>query len=89
MQNPALDQFVHQLQSQIVSVLLLCTIGLLCIGLPLYWLRLKLEQKLIQMVRSARAAREARKIASTVGITQSGDAPHCFSWNRADRVSEW
>jgi hypothetical protein len=26
MQNPALDQFVHQLQSQIVSVLLLCAV---------------------------------------------------------------
>jgi ribosomal protein L37AE/L43A len=82
MQNPALDQFVHQLHSQIVSVVLLCAIGLLFIGLPLYWLRLKLERKLIQMVRSARAAREARKIASTVGITQSGDAPHCPSCNR-------
>ena len=50
---------------------LLCALGVVFVGLPLYWLRLKLERKLIEMARSARAVREGRKIASTVGIAQS------------------
>ena len=64
MGNPALDQFVHELQSTVLPVLILTAIGVVLIGLPLYWLRLKLERKLIKMVRSARAG-------------QSGQFPHC------------
>jgi len=77
MGNPALDQFVHGLQSTVLMVVILCALGVLLVGLPLYWLRSKLERKLGQMVRSGRAAREVRKVAATVGIAQSGDAPHC------------
>jgi hypothetical protein len=32
MGNAALDQFLHALQSQIVSVMLLCALGVLFIG---------------------------------------------------------
>ena len=71
MGNPALDQLVHGIQSTVLPVVLLCALGVVFVGLPLYWLRLKLERKLIQMARSARAVREGRKIASTVGIAQS------------------
>ena len=66
MQNPALDQFAHALQAQIIRVTLLGALAVLVIGLPLAYLRIKAERKLIEWIRGRRAKNAAGTGAATV-----------------------
>jgi hypothetical protein len=85
--NPALDEFIHGMQSQVLRVTILCAIGIILIGLPLYWLRLELERMLIRSIRSRRCKREAQKTRRTAAVSGSAslpelaDSPHCPECN--------
>jgi len=75
MAAPQIDQFTQALFGKVESVLIVCAILILVVGIPLIWLRLKLEHALIRVIRSARERREAQKSAA---ITDSSETvPHC------------
>ena len=70
-----IDQFTQALFGKVESVIIVCAILILVVGIPLYWLRLKLERALTGVIRSARARRQAQKSAAN---TDSSEAvPHC------------
>jgi hypothetical protein len=83
MPNAQLDQFLHSLMGTVVIVMLLCAAGVLLIGLPLTWLRIKMERKLIDVIRSWRARRavgnggRGTKAPSTFHVAGLEDSPHC------------
>jgi hypothetical protein len=62
MPNTQLDQFMQALMGTTVRFMILCALAVLFIGLALFWLRLKPERKLIDVIRSRRAAREQIKL---------------------------
>ena len=69
------DQFTQALFGKLESVLIVCAILIVVVGIPLYWLRLKAERGLIRVIRSARERRQAQK---SVTYTHSSDTvPHC------------
>ena len=49
-----IDQFPQALFGKVESVIIVCAILILVVGIPLYWLRLKLERGLISVIRSSR-----------------------------------
>ncbi len=57
------DQFTQALFGKIESIIIVCAILILVVGIPLYWLRLKLERTLIRVIRSARERRQMQKSA--------------------------
>jgi hypothetical protein len=69
------DQFTQALFGKIESVLIVCAVLILVVGIPLYWLRLKLERAVIRAIRSARARRQTGK--SIANVNESAPAPHC------------
>src|SRR2546430_15627493 len=69
------DQFTQALFGKVESVIIVCAILILVVGIPLYWLRLKLERALIRAIRASRDRRQVQKSAAT---TNSIDmVPHC------------
>ena len=58
-----IDQFTQALFGKVESVIIVCAILILVVGIPLYWLRLKLERTLIRVIRSARERRQMQKSA--------------------------
>lgn len=68
------DQF-NQMFAQVERIIVVFAILIVVVGIPLYWLRLKLERGLIHVIRSARSRREKQKsLAKTV---ESEISPHC------------
>jgi hypothetical protein len=61
--------------SQVEQIIVLFAILIVVVGLPLYWLRLKLERGLIHIIRSARSRRERQK--SPAKAVESDTSPHC------------
>ena len=55
-----IDQFTEALFGKVESVIIVCAILILVVGIPLYWLRLKAERALIRVIRSARERRQAQ-----------------------------
>src|SRR6058998_1809961 len=69
------DQFTQALFGKIESVIIVCAILILVVGIPLYWLRLKLERTLIRVIRSARERRQVQKSAANMDSSET--VPHC------------
>src|SRR5436309_4147213 len=69
------DQFTQALFGKIESIIIVCAILILVVGIPLYWLRLKLERALIRVIRSARERRRAQKSAAHTDSSET--VPHC------------
>ena len=63
------------LMGKLVLVLVVGAILVVLVGLPLSWLRLKLERGLIRALRSARSKRQ--KGESTASANESATTPHC------------
>ena len=59
-----IDQFTQALFGKAESVIIICAILIVVVGIPLYWLRLKAERALIRVIRSARERRQAQKSAA-------------------------
>src|SRR6266403_5419633 len=69
------DQFTQALFGKVESVLIVCAILIVVVGIPLYWLRLKAERGLIRVIRSSRNKRQTEK--SAVNTNSSETVPHC------------
>src|ERR1041385_1868020 len=71
-----IEQFTQALFGKAESVIIVCAILILFVGIPLYWLKLKAEGAFIRGIRSARRRRQTQKSAAA-----SADAsqliPHC------------
>jgi hypothetical protein len=72
---PQTEQFTQALFGKIESVLIVCAVLILVVGIPLIWLRLKLERALSRVIRSARERRQTQK--SAANTNSSDTAPHC------------
>jgi len=70
-----IDQFTQALFGKAESVLIVCAILIVVVGIPLYWLRLKAERALIRVIRSARERRQAQKSAANTDSSET--VPHC------------
>ena len=70
-----IDQFTQALFGKAESVIIVCAILILVVGIPLYWLRLKLERSLTDVIRSARARRQTQKSAANTNLSET--VPHC------------
>jgi hypothetical protein len=68
------DQFTQALFGKLESVLIVCAILIVVVGIPLYWLRLKAERGLIRVIRSARERRQAQKSAADTDSSERGSA---------------
>src|SRR5437016_12778573 len=69
------DQFTQALFGKVESVLIVCAILIVVVGIPLYWLRLKAERGLIRVIRSARNRSQAQKSAANTDSSET--VPHC------------
>jgi hypothetical protein len=76
-----LGVFRQLLMGILVLVIILGAILVVLIGLPLYWLRLKLERGLIRAIRSVRARRQTEK--STANANESATIGYLFISNEA------
>src|SRR5206468_11213639 len=70
-----IEQFTQALFGKVESVLIVCAILIIVVGIPLYWPRLKAQRGLIRVIRSARERRQAQKSAAK--IKSSETVPHC------------
>jgi hypothetical protein len=70
-----INQFTEALFGKVESVLVVCAILIVVVGIPLYWLRLKAERGLIRVIRSARERRQAQKCAANTDSSET--VPHC------------
>jgi Topoisomerase DNA binding C4 zinc finger len=70
-----MDQFTQALFGKAESVMIVCAILILVVGIPLYWLRLKAERGLIRVIRSSRNKRQTEK--SAINTNSSETVPHC------------
>jgi hypothetical protein len=70
-----IDEFTQALFGKAESVLIVCAILIVVVGIPLSWLRLKLERGLIRVIRSARERRQAQKSAANTNSSET--VPHC------------
>ena len=70
-----MDQFTQALFGKAESVIIVCAILTVVVGIPLYWLRLKAERGLIRVIRSSRERRQAQK--SAANMDSSEIVPHC------------
>jgi ribosomal protein L37AE/L43A len=75
MAGTQIDQFTQALFGKVESVLIVCAILILVVGIPLYWLRLKAEGALIRGIRSARSRRQRQKSAANTDSSET--VPHC------------
>jgi ssDNA-binding Zn-finger/Zn-ribbon topoisomerase 1 len=70
-----IEQLTQALFGKVESVIIVCAILILVVGIPLYWLRLKLERSLIRVIRSSREKRQIQKSAANTDSSQT--VPHC------------
>ena len=69
------EQFTQALFGKVESVIIVCAVLILVVGIPLYWLRLKAERGLIRVIRASRQKR--RPQTSAVSTDSSETIPHC------------
>lgn len=75
-----LDEFTQALFGKAESVIIVCAILILVVGIPLYWARLKAERALTGVIRSARGKHQAHQ--SAVASTDASEfIPHCPECN--------
>ena len=79
MATTQIDQFTQALFGKAESVIILCAILTVVVGIPFYWLRLKAERGLIRVIRSSRNKRQTEK--SAVNTNSSETVPHCLVCN--------
>jgi hypothetical protein len=77
MPNPQLDQFMHAMQTKVLWMLVVCALLIVFVGIPLAWLRITAERKLIDWLRSKKRAREARKAAAKAAVGPGLTVVHC------------
>src|SRR5438876_4603047 len=70
-----IDQFTQALFGKVESVIIVCAILILVVGIPLYWLSLKLERALIRTIRASRDRRQMQKSAAKINPSET--VPHC------------
>lgn len=70
-----IDQFTQALFGKVESIIIVCAILILVVGIPLYWLRLKAERALIRVIRSSREKRQTEKSAANTDSSET--VPHC------------
>ena len=70
-----IDQFTQALFWKVESVIIVCAVLILVVGIPLYWLRLKLERAVIRVIRSSRNKRQTLKSAANSNSFEA--VPHC------------
>ena len=75
MANAQIDQFTQALFGKVESVIIVCAILILVVGIPLYWVRLKLERGLISVIRSSREKHQTQK--ATTDMNSFETVPHC------------
>ena len=69
------DQFTQALFGKVESVLIVCAILIVVVGIPLYWLRLKAERGLIRVIRASRNRIQTQKSAANPDSSEI--VPHC------------
>src|SRR6266513_4971187 len=69
------DQFTQALFGKVESIIIVCAVLILVVGIPLYWLRLKAEHALIRVIRLARERRQAQKSAANTDSSET--VPYC------------
>src|SRR6516162_6669532 len=69
------EQFTQGLFGELESVVIVCGILILVVGIPLYWLKLKAEGALIRGIRSARTRRQTKNSAPITNASEK--VPHC------------
>jgi hypothetical protein len=79
MATAQIDQFTEALFGKAESVMIVCAILILVVGIPLYWLRLKAERGLIRVIRSSRNRRQTQKSAPDTNSFET--VPHCPIYN--------
>ena len=79
MATAQIDQFTQALFGNAESVIIVCAILTVVVGIPLYCLRLKAERGLIRVIRSSRNKRQTEK--SAVNTNSSETVPHCSVCN--------
>ena len=70
-----IDQFTQALFGKAESVMIVCAVLILVVGIPLYWLRLKAERGLIRVIRASRERRQIQKSAANTDSSET--VPHC------------
>jgi hypothetical protein len=65
-----IEQFTQALFGKVESVLVVCAILIVVVGIPLYWLRLKAERALTRVIRSARERRQAQKSGANTDLSE-------------------
>jgi len=70
-----IDRFTHDLFGKVESVIVVCAILILVVGIPLYWLKLKAKGALIRGIRSASSERQTKNSAPITNTSET--APHC------------
>jgi hypothetical protein len=75
MLNAQTDQFTEALFGKAESVLVVCAVLILVVGIPLYWLRLKAENAIVRGIRSARSRRRPKSSAPITNASET--VPHC------------
>jgi uncharacterized protein YqjF (DUF2071 family) len=74
-----IDQFTQALFGKVEGVIIVCAILILVVGIPLYWLKLKVERGFIRVIRSSREKRKTPK--ATVNTNSYETVPHCPNCN--------
>jgi len=69
-----IDQFTQALFGKAESVIIVCAILTVVVGIPLYWLRLKAERGLIRVIRSSRNKRQTEKSAINTNSSETVSA---------------
>src|SRR5262245_54354128 len=67
--------FTQALFGKVESVIVVCAILILVVGIPLYWLKLKGEGALIRGIRSVRSGRQPKNSAPITNASET--VPHC------------
>jgi topoisomerase-like DNA binding C4 zinc finger protein len=70
-----IEQFTQALFGKTESVLIVCAVLILVVGIPLCWLKLKAENALIRGIRSARTRRQTKRSVPMNNASET--VPHC------------
>ena len=70
-----IDQFTQALFGKVESVIIVCAILILVVGILFYLLRLKAERGLIRVIRSSRNKRQIQKFTPDANSFEA--VPHC------------
>lgn len=70
-----IDDFTQALFGRVEAVIIVCAILILVVGIPFYWIRLKVERGLIRAIRSSRE--KTGNAQFHIDTNASEAVPHC------------